>query len=299
MSFRSDDITPALVERLVAAQFPQWVGLPITPAEPQGWDNRTFRLGAELSVRLPSAAGYTPQVEKEHCWLPHLAPRLPLPIPASLAKGAPGEGYPFPWSVRRWLPGETAQVGRIADLASFAKALAAFLTALQQVEPAGGPPPGPHSAFRGAPLATYDAETQRALVAVQDLIDAEAASRLWHAALATPSHGSPVWFHGDVAATNLLIRDGQLSAVLDFGCCGVGDPACDVVIAWTLFGGESRTAFRAALPLDEGTWARGRGWALWKALITLAEYRATDTTKATEARRVIAELLAEESSRRA
>ncbi|HMQ31807.1 MAG TPA: aminoglycoside phosphotransferase family protein [Chloroflexaceae bacterium] len=240
MTFPADAITPALVAQLLAEQFPHWADLPITPAVPQGWDNRTFRLGDELSVRLPSAQGYTPQVEKEHRWLPYLAPRLPLPIPVPLAQGAPGAGYPWPWSVYRWLAGRAAQPGHIADLSAFAADLAVFLNALQQIDPAGGPPPGPHSFFRGAPLDVYDDETRRAISAVCDLIDADAATRLWEAGLATPFHRPPVWFHGDVAANNLLVREGRLSAVIDFGCCGVGDPACDLVIAWTrLFALES------------------------------------------------------------
>lgn len=296
MTFPVDAITPALVAQLIAEQFPQWAGLPITPAVPQGWDNRTFRLGDRLSVRLPSAAGYTPQVAKEHRWLPYLAPRLPLPIPAPLAQGAPGAGYPWPWSVYGWRDGQAARPDRIADREGFAATLAGFLIALQRVDPAGGPAPGPHSFFRGAPLAVYDADTRRAIAALGDLIDAGAATRLWQAGLAAPFAGPPVWFHGDVAANNLLVQGGRLSAVIDFGCCGVGDPACDLAIAWTLFSGASRAAFRAALPLAPGTWARGRGWALWKALITLAEYRDRDAAKAAEAQRVLAELLAEDRS---
>ncbi len=285
------DISVSLVGRLVATQFPEWAALPVKPVELSGWDNRTFRLGDDMSVRLPSAEGYVPQVEKEHRWLPLLAPRLPLPIPVPLAKGIPGEGYPFVWSVYRWLEGETATVERIADLGEFANALADFLTALQRIDPEGGPPPGPHSAFRGGPLTTYDAETRRALVALKNEIDAEAATAVWEAALEASWRGPPVWFHGDVAAGNLLIRDGRLAAVIDFGCSGVGDPACDVVIAWTLLSGDSRKAFRAALPADRATWARGRGWALWKGLITLAGHLDTDPSKADEDRRIIGEVL--------
>jgi aminoglycoside phosphotransferase (APT) family kinase protein len=291
--FNSDEITVALVRRLVAAQFPQWAEFPLTPAEPQGWDNRTFRLGATMSVRLPSAEGYTPQIEKEHRWLPYLAPQLPLPTPAPLARGAPAKGYPWNWSVYRWLDGEAAKIERIDDLSVFAAALAQFLRALQQIDPAGGPPPGPHSFFRGAPPEVYDAETRRAILTLDDEVDPTAATAVWEAGLAAPFRGPPVWFHGDVAVNNLLVADGTLSAVIDFGCCGVGDPACDLAIAWTLFSGESRDVFRTTLQVDDGTWARGRGWALWKALITLAEYRATNPLKATEARRVIGEVLAE------
>ena len=291
--FDRDDITVALVARLVAGQFPQWADLPLTPAEPQGWDNRTFRLGPDMSVRLPSAAGYVPQVEKEHRWLPVLAPRLPLPIPVPVANGQPTEGYPWPWSIYRWLDGETASPARITDLFRFAADLARFLAALQAVDAAGGPAAGPHSFWRGGPLATYDDETRRAIAALAGEIDPRAATATWDAALAAPWPGPPVWFHGDVAVGNLLVRDGRLSAVIDFGTSGVGDPACDTTIAWTLFTGASRATFRAALPLDRATWTRGRGWTLWKALITLAECRATDPERAPEPRRVLAELLAD------
>jgi aminoglycoside phosphotransferase (APT) family kinase protein len=286
-------ITVALVRQLLAAQFPQWADLSITPAVPQGWDNRTFRLGAEMSVRLPSATGYTPQVEKEHRWLPILAPRLPLPIPVPLARGVPSQGYPFPWSVYRWLEGDAASTERISDMSEFAVTLASFLTALQRIDPTDGPPPGPHCFFRGAPLAVYDSDTRNALALLAGMIDTDAAAEVWETALRSTWHGPPVWFHGDVAAGNLLVKNGQLSAVIDFGCSGVGDPACDLTIAWTLLSGESREAFFAALPLDEATWARGRGWALWKALITLAEYVNTNPAKAQEAGRVLDEVLAD------
>lgn len=285
------DIDVSLVGRLVATQFPQWADLPIKPVAVSGWDNRTFRLGEDMSVRLPSAEGYVLQVEKEHRWLPHLAPHLPLPIPAPLAQGVPGEGYPFVWSVYRWLEGETATVERIADLRAFATELADFLTTLQRVSPEGGPPPGPHSAFRGGPLTTYDAETRHAIVSLEDVIDAAAATAVWEAALEATWNGESVWFHGDVAVGNLLVRDGRLAAVIDFGCSGVGDPACDLVIAWTFLSGESREAFRAGLPVDRATWARGRGWALWKGLITLAGFLNTDASKVGEARRVVGEVL--------
>lgn len=287
------DITVSLVGRLVAAQFPRWAALPITPAVPQGWDNRTFRLGADKSVRLPSAVGYVAQVEKEHRYLPQLAPLLPLPIPVPLAQGVPGDGYAFPWSVYRWLPGETAATAHIGDLPQFAMDLAHFLAALQGIGSTSGPPPGPHNFWRGGPLTVYDGETRRTIAALGAAIDAEAATTVWDAALAASWHGPPVWFHGDVAVGNLLVQDGRLSAVIDFGGTGVGDPACDTVIAWTLFDGASREAFRAALPLDQATWARGRGWALWKALITLVEYLGTNPAKAEDARRVIDAVLAD------
>lgn len=287
------DIDVALVNRLVAEQFPRWAHLPVRPVEVGGWDNRTFHLGEDMSVRLPSTGACAPQVDKEHRWLPGLAPLLPLPIPVPLARGVPAHGYPWPWSVYRWLEGEAAAVGRVPDLLEFAVALARFLAALQQVDPSGGPPPGPHNFYRGGPLTVYDAETRQATATLSDELDPGVMTAVWEAALTATWHGTPVWLHGDVAAGNLLVKEGRLSAVIDFGGLGVGDPACDLTIAWTFFLGESREAFRAALPLDATTWARGRGWALWKALITLAEYRDTQPAKAGEARRVIGEVLAD------
>jgi len=288
-------ITPALVSRLVAAQFPQWAHLPVTPVELDGWDNTTFRLGDDMSVRLPTADSYAPQVDKEHRWLPILAGHLPLPIPEPLAKGVPGCGYPRQWSVYRWREGDHATVERIADLRQFAIELADFLAALYEVDPIGGPPPGAHNFFRGGPLTTYDTETRQAIAALGDDIDidTDTATAAWEAALDATWHGSPVWLHGDVTAANLLVTEGRLCAVIDFGCSGVGDPACDVTIAWTLFTGESREAFRDRLPVDDGTWARGRGWALWKALITLVHAVKAKPEDAATARQITEEVLAE------
>jgi aminoglycoside phosphotransferase (APT) family kinase protein len=301
------DIAPTLVTTLVAAQFPKWAHLPVTPVELDGWDNTTFRLGEEMSVRLPSADSYAPQVDKEHQWLPILARQLPLPIPEPLAKGVPGCGFPRPWSVYRWLEGDSATVEHIANLVEFATDLAGFLAALHRIDPSGGPLPGMHNFFRGGPLTTYDAETRNAVAGLGDEIDAGGAGEVWDAALGATWYGSPVWVHGDVAASNLLVDRGRLSAVIDFGGLGVGDPACDVTIAWTLFSGESREAFQAQLPVDDATWARGRGWALWKALITLVQSLQASPDEADvagprfgwrwSARHVIEEVLAEHRAR--
>jgi aminoglycoside phosphotransferase (APT) family kinase protein len=289
----SVEIDAALVSRLIGSQFPQWSDLPITAAEPNGWDNRTFRLGPDLLVRLPSGQSYAAQVRKEHRWLPVLAPQLPLPIPVPVAMGEPAEEYPWNWSVYRWLDGVPASTADIDNLTEFGKTLAYFLVCLQRIDATGGPAPGPHNFFRGGPLETYDADTRDAIATVGNRIDAELATEVWEAGLAETWRGSPVWVHGDVAAGNLLVRDGRLAAVIDFGSSGVGDPACDVTIAWTFLSGGSREAFRAALPLDEATWARGRGWALWKALITYAGNLESDPAAAATARRVIDMVLGE------
>lgn len=258
-----------LVRRLVAEQFPQWAHLPIRPVARSGWDNRTFHLGETMSVRLPSHPAYAPQVEKEQRWLLRLARQLPLPIPEPIARGRPTADYPLPWSIYRWLDGEPAAVGPIEDWTGFARDLAGFLRALQAADPSDGPPPGPHSFLRGGPVSAYDGEAKAALAALAGRID-PAAAGVWDAALAAPWSGPPVWVHGDVAAGNLLVRDGRLAAVIDFGCSAVGDPACDLVVAWTLLDGDGREAFREAIGQDAATWGRARGWALWKALIMLA-----------------------------
>lgn len=286
-------IDAGLVKRLVATQFPRWRDLPVTPVEADGWDNRTYRLGNEMAVRLPTAEAYVPAIDKEHRWLPILAPSLPVPIPVPLVKGAPGEGYPFPWSIRGWLDGETASVDHVDDLSSFAAAVADFILALQRIDPTGGPHAGAHSFYRGAPPAHYDDQVRRSLAVLGGRIDTDRASAVWDAALGAAWHGSPVWFHGDVASDNLLVRNGTLAAVIDFGTSGVGDPACDLVIAWTAFAGASRETFRNAVGQDPATWARARGWALWKALIGLAEDKDTNEKRAAVNRRVIDEVLAD------
>ena len=284
-------IDAELARLLVTRQFPQWADLPITEVSRQGWDNRTFRLGTELSVRLPTGDWYALQVEKEHRWLPVLAGQLPLPIPTPVARGLPDLNYPYPWSIYRWIEGVPAADAVIADETAFAVAVAEFLVALQAADATGGPEHGPHNFFRGGPLTTYAAETEAALAEVGDAVPVEQARAVWTDALAATWTGEPVWLHGDVAVGNLLVRDGRLAAVIDFGTSGVGDPACDVVIGLNRFSGSSRTAFRATLGVDDATWARARGWALWKALITL-----DDPATAAEARHAIDAVLADHAS---
>jgi aminoglycoside phosphotransferase (APT) family kinase protein len=287
-------IDATLARRLVDAQFPQWSELPIASVELDGWDNRTFRLGSELTVRLPSGEWYAEQVDKEQRWLPVLAPQLPLPIPTPVGRGEPGAGFPYSWSVYRWLEGEPAATARVDALPGFATALARFLKALRHVDATGGPPPGRHNFFRGGPLSTYEGEALAALHTLGDEVPRDAVMRVWEDAMATTWDRDPVWLHGDVAAGNLLVRDGRLAAVLDFGSSGVGDPACDTVIAWTFLSGAGRDRFRAELGADRATWSRGRGWALWKALITLVGHLERGAPDAAAApRRDIEQVLAD------
>ncbi|TBL32273.1 aminoglycoside phosphotransferase family protein [Verrucosispora sp. SN26_14.1] len=286
-------IDAGLVRRLIATQFPHWAHLPVSPVERDGHDNRTYRLGETMTVRLPTAAGYVPAVAKENEWLPRLAPELPVAVPPVLGVGVPGEGYPFPWSVRGWLPGETADLARVDDPVRLAVAVGEFVLALQSCDATGGPAAGEHSFFRGASPGHYDEETRHLLSLLAGQVDVARAAAVWEAALAAEWRGSPVWFHGDIAVGNLLVVDGKLAAVIDFGTSGVGDPACDLVIAWTLFSGSSRHAFRETVGQDEGTWARARGWALWKAMLLLAQHLDSDPALAVDDHRVIAEVLAE------
>jgi aminoglycoside phosphotransferase (APT) family kinase protein len=283
-------ISEGLVRRLVATQFPQWADLPIRSIS-HGWDNRTFRLGHERLVRLPSATEYATQVEKEQYWLPRLAPSLTLPIPTPLAIGAPTSEYPWRWSIYGWIEGEIAVPEHVDDMAELATSLAAFLTALHRIDAAKGPPPGAHNFYRGASVATYDAETRHAIHILGDRIDTHLATEVWETALATSWVLPPVWVHGDISPENLLVERGKLSAVIDFGALAVGDPACDLSIAWTSFQSESRRQFRRTLQLDSATWARGRAWTLWKALIVAAGLVRTNEVGMRWPFRVIEELL--------
>lgn len=260
-------IDEALVRSLLAEQFPHLAMLPVRAILPGGWDNRCFRVGDALVARLPSHRVYAAQVAVEQAWLPVLAPALPLPIPEPVGAGAPGCGYPSGWSLYRWLPGDTADASGI-DEAALATALAAFLRALHRCETAGAPQAGTRTFGRGGPLDGFDTETRQAVATLGDAIDGAAALRWWEAALAAAFTGPAMWFHGDLWLTNLLVEGGRLSAVIDWGLMGVGDPACDLAVAWRGFGPVGRAAFRDTLPFDEGTWARARGWALWKLAIT-------------------------------
>lgn len=281
-------IDEKLVRELVSGQFPQWSDLPVAAVERQGWDNRTFRLGDELTVRLPSADVYVAAVEKEDRWLPELAPVLPCPVPVPVAVGAPANGYPFPWSVRRWLPGTPLDNAPEIDRTALAVDLAGFVTALWAAPADGGPLAGRHSFYRGCHPNAYADEVEAALEKWADAVDVAACRAIWADAGASEWTSAPVWFHGDIAVGNLLVSDlGRLGAVIDFGTSGVGDPACDLVVAWTYFRGDERQVFRAATGLGDDAWRRARAWGMWKSLITLGE------GPEGAAERTLAELLAD------
>jgi aminoglycoside phosphotransferase (APT) family kinase protein len=290
----------SLVRRLLAAQFPRWAGLVIEPVRSAGTDNALYRLGNDMVVRLPRRPRTVETLEKERQWLPRLARLLPLAVPIPLAQGMPAEDYPFSWSVYRWLEGETANIGRITDPSRLASDLAQFVAALQRIDTAGGPRPGEHNFFRGVPLASRDAQTRAATVSLDGEIEIGAMTAAWEAALAAPEwQRPPVWIHGDLDARNLLVEEGRLSAVIDWGGLGVGDPACDVMVAWKVFSAETRNSFRAALSVDDATWARARGWALSLGVIALSSYTLeTNPELVREARGWIGEVLADHTSTR-
>ena len=282
-----------LVRQLLRAQQPQWADLPIEPVSSTGTDNALYRLGDDMVVRLPLRPSSVGPVDKEHRWLPELAPHLPLEIPVPLVRGQPIEGYPWPWSVYPWLEGEDASLAHF-DLRQAAADLAAFIAALHSLDPSGGPKPSIANFGRGVPLSRRDRDTRRAISASHDLIDTAAVTAAWDKALGVPTWDRPpVWIHGDLAAGNLLVQDGRLTAVIDWGALGVGDPACDLMVAWELFDAESREVLRTELAVDDATWERGRGWALSTAIVALPYYQHTNAFMAAQARHKLAVVLGE------
>lgn len=284
-------IDESLVQQLVASQFPEWANLTVRRIQPGGWDNVTFRLGDRMAVRLPTAPEYVPQIEKQYTWLPKLARSLPLRIPAPLALGSPGDRYPWAWLITTWLEGEAATRERLSDPEEFAADLGQFLTALEHIDIPDGPLPGPHNFYRGGSLRVYDHEARRAFEILKHELDAKRAVDIWASALKTTWDREPVWIHGDMAPGNLLLTGGRLSAVIDFGMVGVGDPACDLAIAWTFLERRDRQSFREALSLDYDTWTRGRAWALWKAAMVAAGLVKTNATETAICRQAINEAL--------
>lgn len=287
------EITLSLVSDLIAEQFPQWSHLPLRPVEVSGWDNRTFRLGEEMSIRLPSGPRYALQVQKEQKWLPVLAPHLSFPIPEPLAQGKPSTNYPWNWSIYRWIKGGSANTLTFDDshLNLLALNLAQFLNELHKIDVRGGPLPGLHNYWRGDHLSVYDADTTATIAQLRGIIDERKAMAVWEKAIKSKWSKDPVWIHGDFASGNILVKDNRLTAVIDFGCMCMGDPACDLVIAWTFFSNESRKIFKSHLCLDPDTWARAGGWALWKATFELAGIKDKTNPTALKQQKIIDEIL--------
>jgi aminoglycoside phosphotransferase (APT) family kinase protein len=266
-------VDDALVRRLVADQLPKWADLAVRPVTAWGTDNAVYRLGEDMAVRLPRRPRTSRTLEMERHWLPQLAPRLPLAVPVPLADGEPSDGYPFRWSVYRWLPGENATPEHIADTGQLAGDLARFVAAMQRIELRAGPRPGDVNVFRGEALARRDGRTRASISSLEGEVDSAAVTAAWEEALAVPEwHGPPVWLHGDLDARNLLAEDGRLTGVIDFGTLSVGDPAWDVMVAWKMLPDDARDGFRSALSVDDATWSRSRGLAVAQAVTALAYY---------------------------
>jgi len=285
------DIDASLVGRLVAKQFPQWADLPIRKVRSAGTDNAMYRLGDDMAVRLPRVPSAAGNVDTEQRWLPWLAPQVPLAVPAPLGRGVPDEGFPYPWSVYRWLDGENAVDEPIADLRDAAVRLGRFVAALRRCDATGGPP-----SFRGGPVSALDGDVRAAIrsLGADGTVDGDLAIAAWETALSAPLwHGAPVWVHADLYPVNLLVRSGRLSAVIDFGGVGVGDPACDMLPAWALLTAQTRDLFRAEVDVDDATWARGRGWGLGLGLGAVHVYRVTNPVLAAIGRHAVAEAIAD------
>ncbi|MGW8566007.1 aminoglycoside phosphotransferase family protein [Isoptericola sp. NPDC055881] len=276
-------VTPDDVRRLVAAQHPRWAGLPVTPVQEFGTDHLLFHLGDELVARMPKTAWAGEHALADARWLPRLAPHVPLTVPAPLAVGDPDDDYPFHWSVVPWVPGAAIAdpldpgAAPNLDLGPAATDLGAFVAALRGVDPSDGPVKD--GTGRGVPLARLDADVRRATDECGDRVDRGAVLRAWDAALEAAADPVPgTWLHGDLMPGNLLASGRRLTAVIDWGALGVGDPAADLPPAWWLFSGRDRDVFREAAgagpggDLDDGAWARGRGWVLVQGVIALPYY---------------------------
>jgi aminoglycoside phosphotransferase (APT) family kinase protein len=281
-------IDAGLVRRLVAVQFPRLAGLPVSAVRPTGTVNAIYRIGDDLCARLPRLQEYAADLVDELRWLPWLAPRLPLRVPEPVAVGRPASGYPFPWAIYQWIEGQPYADELVGDERQAARDLARFVAGLRRIGPAAG---APRAGRR--PLRELDATTRTAIDSLRTAIDRDAATAAWERALRAPAwHGTPVWIHTDLLRSNLLVAGGRLSAVIDFGAAGIGDPAADVIAAWSVFGRAGREAFRAALGVDDGTWNRARGFALHQAVLIIPYYAETNPAFAAAAKRTVREILA-------
>jgi aminoglycoside phosphotransferase (APT) family kinase protein len=280
------DINVELVHRLLLTQFPHLCDRPLNEVRSTGTVNAIYRLGDDLCVRLPRVQHWVADLEKELEWLPKLARHLPLAVPEPVAKGEAGSGYPFPWAIYRWIQGETFATDRVGHEHQAAADLAQFVAELRRIDPSGAPRSG------RKPLRQLDEMTRAALESLRGVVATDAATAAWESSLQAPAwDGSPVWRHCDLLAPNLLVEGGRLKAVIDFGGAGIGDPALDVIPAWSVFGKSGRIAFRSVLDIDEGTWARARGFALHQALLIIPYYPETNPGFVAMAKRTVQQVL--------
>ena len=278
---------------IINAQFPEYRSLPLEPIVSGGTDNTMFRLGEALCARFPKREEAVPQIEKEQSWLPQLTP-LPLKIPSPVGRGIASAAFPYAWSVYEWLPGKSLVESTIEDWSETASTLAHFILALQAKDASSAPLAGAQNNYRGVALEKRDELTKAAISGLADEYSEVALRRVWNAALRTPKHaGAPVWLHGDLQGGNILVENGRLSAVIDFGLSGVGDPACDLMVAWSVLPSAARRVFKEGVAVPEDTWKRGLGWALSVSVIALEYYRGRNQTLSQISRRTIDAVLAE------
>jgi aminoglycoside phosphotransferase (APT) family kinase protein len=279
-------IDVALVQQLVAEQFPDRAGRVIREVQSTGTVNAIYRVGEDVYARLPRVAAWQADLRREAQWLPWLAERLSLPIPEPIGEGRPNASYPFAWALYRWMHGEPYTDESIEDEARAARDLAGFVLELRRLEPSGAPLAGRR------PLRELDAATRAAIEAGRSLIDASAALAAWDDAVESAVwEGEPVWIHADLLRPNILTCAGSISVIIDFGAAGVGDPAADVIAAWSVFGPVGRKEYRSALHVDDETWRRARGFALHQAVIAIPYYAETNPRFAALARRTIEQVL--------
>lgn len=289
-------ITPELARKLIDKQFPEFAGLSIVSVEQQGHDNRTYRLGEKMLIRMPTAESYALKVPKEQELLPKLAPYLTFQIPVPLKMGVPSADYPYPFSIYQWLEGKSLNLLVLDNdhFEKFAFDVAKFLRELQSIDNVDGPEPGQHNWWRGDHVSIYDKGARDQIAKLSDMIDSNKAIQLWEKACQTRWIKNPVWIHGDLSTGNILMKNDSLSAVIDFGGMSLGDPACDLVIAWTFLKDNSRQIFMREMTLDKDTWLRAKAWALWKATFELCEIADKNSSEAQVQKEIIQDVLDDE-----
>jgi len=283
-------ITKQLAKNMLEEQFPQFKDLEITDIKIGGWDNKVFRLGDDKLIKMPIAKKYEIQIDTTFHWLPKLANHLPFKIPQPLGRGKPSPAYPFKWAIYNWIEGDTVFESKNIDGEKFADDLVTFIKDLHKINIDNAPAPSIHNFYRGGDLRIYDTEIIASISALKGKIDYRKAMQIWEKSIASQYHDSPLWIHGDLSLGNILLEEGQIKAIIDFGMIAAGDPACDLAVAYNIFTADVREEFIIKMDMKKDVWDRAKGWALWKSLISFANPKATNVVEATRAKFVLKEL---------
>lgn len=260
-------INPHTATQLIISRFPELAGREICHEASKGTDNQIFRIGDDLCARFPKVPWAAGSARRETGALPRFA-GAPIAVPQVYGIGSPSQAYPHTWSVLTWLPGAPLEDNALRDPQEAARQLADFFLFLRGVPPDAAFQFGPDNNWRGAPLAARSASFEAALARLP-MVDRGWANRVWSQALSAREPSSPAWLHGDIHPGNVLTANGHISGIIDWGLCGVGDAACDLLSAWSMFDAPARDVFRASLGASEAEWQRGAGWALSMAVIFL------------------------------